>query len=203
MKTHHIKKIVSGFLPIALIGSLVLLGGCAAEDQYNSKYACSFTFYTTHHPTSSLSAINTTNPGFFVWVEVKRGTGGVNTVYVYQNNGTADDPISLTTEIENNRISYDNMGANGQLILGCTTLNGLRAYDRQCPYCLDTYSGYSYPLTWTDDGASVECSKCGRVYSLNSEGLCTSGHEGSYRLLQYRFYFGTGYDGTTILRVTN
>lgn len=181
----------------------LMLLACDAEDLYNSNYACSFTFYTQHHPESSLSSINTTNPGFFVWVTVKRSSSGLNTVYVYTNTGEEDDPISLTTEIENNRISYDNMGANNQLIIGCTTLNGLKAYDRQCPYCLDTFTGYSYPLEWTDNGASVECSNCGRVYSLNNEGMCTSGHDGTYRLLQYRIFFSTGYDNTTVLCVTN
>lgn len=182
---------------------ILLFCGCDTENQYNSHYACNFVFYTQHHPTSSLAAINTGNPGFFVWVEVKK-RNGVNTVYVYQNNGEEDEPIALTSEIENNRLSYDNMGANKQLIVGCTTLNGLRAYDRQCPYCLETYSGTSYPLTWIDNGTSVECAKCGRVYSLNNEGICTtSSSEGSYRLLQYHVLFGTGYDGTTVLRVTN
>lgn len=180
----------------------VTLAACDVEDQYNSPYACSFIFYTSYHTTSGLSLVTTSNPGFFVWTYVKESSSGLNTVYVYRNDGSEDDPVSLTTAIEA-RLSYDNMGANGQLIIGCTTLNGLRAYDRQCPYCLDNYGGYSYPLTWTDDGASVECDKCGRVYSLNNEGICTSGGDSSYRLLQYRVYTSTGYGGASVLCVTN
>ena len=186
---------------IALCMAVVsLLGSCDAEEQYNSHYACNFAFYTQHHPESSLAKVNETNPGYFVIVEVKK-RNGVNTVYCCPNRGDNDSPLSLTEEVENNRLNYDNMGANGRLIIGCTTLNGLKAYDGHCPVCLDRGGGTNYPLAFSDNGENVKCSKCNNVFSLNAEGGCTSGVQS--RLLQYHVFFAPGYDGTTMLRVTN
>ena len=100
---------------------------------------------------------------------------------VYPSNGDSNEDIALTTEIENNRVYYDDMGANGQLIVGCTPFGEWRAYDRQCPYCLDNTSSLSHPLTWTSNSQSVECNDCHRVYNLSS-GISDDGK----RLKEYR-----------------
>lgn len=183
------------FLSLTLL--LLLLGACTGEEQYSTKYPCNFIFYTGYHPSSILNGI-TTNAGTFVIVSVKR-VNGLHHVCVNRNDGGADEDWSMTTEIENNRLSYDNLGANKALIIGCTTAMEPKAYDRQCPYCLENQSGVNHPLTWTDGGRMVECAKCGRKYYLNANGASADG----YRLEQYRVMTGTGYGGAEVLRVTN
>ena len=183
-----------------MIMVVLLLSACDAEQQYNSHYPCNFIFYSQHHPESSLSKVNETNPGFFVSVEVKR-VNGINTIYCTPNTGDADSPLRLTNEVENNRLSYTDMGAGGRLIIGCTTLNGLRAYDGMCPACLESAGGTNYPLYWTDNGKNVKCSRCSTVYSLNNDGISIEGSQS--RLLQYHFLYGLGYDQTQIIRITN
>lgn len=189
-----------GMFRFILMTVVLLFAACGAEQQYNSHYPCNFIFYTQHHPESSLSKVNDTNPGFFVAVEVKR-LNGVNTIYCSPNTGNADAPLRMTNEVENNRLSYTDMGANGRLLIGCTTLNGLRAYDGICPACLANGGSTNFPLTWCDNGQNVKCAKCSTVYSLNNEGISIEGKEA--RLLQYHFLFGTGYDGTSIIRIAN
>ena len=183
-----------------MIMVVLLLSACDAEQQYNSHYPCNFIFYPQHHPESSLSKVNETNPGFFVSVEVKR-VNGINTIYCTPNTGDADSPLRLTNEVENNRLSYTDMGAGGRLIIGCTTLNGLRAYDGMCPACLESAGGTNYPLHWTDNGKNVKCSRCSTVYSLNNDGISIEGSQS--RLLQYHFLYGLGYDQTQIIHITN
>ncbi len=183
-------------LPLILLLSL-LLGACAGEEQYSTKYPCSFIFYTGYHPTSILNGI-TSNAGTFVMVTARKEKG-VNHVYVDRNDGGADENWAMTTEIENKRVSYDNLGANNSLIIGCATTMEPKAYDGQCPYCLENQTGVNYPLSWTDGGKKVECAKCGRKYDLNAEGISTDGN----RLLQYHVMTGTGYGGATVLRVAN
>ena len=183
-----------------MIMVVLLLSACDAEQQSNNHYPCNFIFYPQHHPESSLSKVNETNPGFFVSVEVKR-VNGINTIYCTPNTGDADSPLRLTNEVENNRLSYTDMGAGGRLIIGCTTLNGLRAYDGMCPACLESAGGTNYPLHWTDNGKNVKCSRCSTVYSLNNDGISIEGSQS--RLLQYHFLYGLGYDQTQIIRITN
>ena len=190
------KEIIRFFMIMVVL----LLSACDAEQQYNSHYPCNFIFYSQHHPESSLSKVNETNPGFFVSVEVKR-VNGINTIYCTPNTGDADSPLRLTNEVENNRLSYTDMGAGGRLIIGCTTLNGLRAYDGMCPACLESAGGTNYPLYWTDNGKNVKCSRCSTVYSLNNDGISIEGSQS--RLLQYHFLYGLGYDQTQIIRITN
>ena len=190
------KEIIRFFMIMVVL----LLSACDAEQQYNSHYPCNFIFYPQHHPESSLSKVNETNPGFFVSVEVKR-VNGINTIYCTPNTGDADSPLRLTNEVENSRLSYTDMGAGGRLIIGCTTLNGLRAYDGMCPACLESAGGTNYPLYWTDNGKNVKCSRCSTVYSLNNDGISIEGSQS--RLLQYHFLYGLGYDQTQIIRITN
>ena len=183
-----------------MLAVVLLFTSCDAEQQYNSHYPCNFIFYTQHHPESSLSKVNETNPGFFVAVEVKR-FNGINTIYCTPNIGEADAPLRLTNEVENNRLSYTDMGAGGRLIIGCTTLNGLRAYDGMCPVCLENGSSTNYPLQFIDNGKNLKCSRCSTVFSLNNDGISVEGSQS--RLLQYHFLTGLGYDQTQIIRITN
>ncbi len=159
---------------------LVLTLSCTSDGyRYSTDYPCNFRFYTNYHPTSILTRV-LDNPGLYVWIEVQKRQG-VNHLMVYPSNGDSNEDIALTTEIENNRVYYDDMGANGQLIVGCTPFGEWRAYDRQCPYCLDNTSSLSHPLTWTSNSQSVECNDCHRVYNLSS-GISDDGK----RLKEYR-----------------
>ena len=162
-----------------LTAAMIALCACdKAENRFSTEYTCNFVFYTKYHNTSILTRVLDT-PGLFVYVEVQ-GRQGISHVLVYPNNGDAMEDIPLTTEIEN-RYNYDNIGANRSIIIGCTTTSEWRAYDRQCPYCLDTYSGTSFPLSWTDNGQAVYCKNCKRTYNL-TYGASTDGH----RLIEYR-----------------
>lgn len=179
-----------------------MVSGCTAEDQYSKSYYCHFIFYTQHHPTSALATV-TDNPGCFVRVSVNNKSG-VNHITVTHSYDDQTEDIALTSEIENKQISYS-LGAHNALIIGCTTTSEPRAYDGQCPYCLQNGSSTNYPLAWGSDKQSVSCSRCSRTYSLNYAGACTSSPDGgpSPALLQYRIGKSTGYDGTTILTATN
>ena len=185
-------------LHIALLTlTAAVAAACTGEEQYTRSYPCNFLFYTDHHPASILKGI-TSNAGTYVWVTARK-VDGIHHVYVYRSDGGKNEDWPMTTEIENNRISYDNMGANNELIIGCTTANEPKAYDRQCPYCLENLSGRSYPLEWTDTAGVVRCAKCGSKYDMNANGISPNGK----RMLQYRIMTGTGYDNTEVLRVTN
>ena len=176
---HFIDIIWTGLQKI-LSSLLVLTLSCTSDGyRYSTDYPCNFRFYTNYHPTSILTRV-LDNPGLYVWIEVQKRQG-VNHLMVYPSNGDSNEDIALTTEIENNRVYYDDMGANGQLIVGCTPFGEWRAYDRQCPYCLDNTSSLSHPLTWTSNSQSVECNDCHRVYNLSS-GISDDGK----RLKEYR-----------------
>lgn len=184
------------------VAAALALAGCKAEEEYSSSYYCHFIFYTQHHPTSALASV-TDNPGCFVRVAVVNKSG-VNHVTVAHSYDDQTEDIALTNEVENNRISYS-LGANNALLIGCTTTGEPRAYDGQCPYCLQNGSSTNYPLEWGGDKQSVACKHCSRTYSLNYAGACTYAPDGgaSPALLQYRVSKSTGYDGTPILVATN
>lgn len=178
---------------IPLLVLALLLTACEGENQYSTQYPCSFVFQAQYHTTSRLT-LCLNNPGEFVMVstQMKRG---VTHLIVSPNNGNAEEDIPLTTAIENERTSYQSMGAGGSLIIGCATVGELRAYDRQCPNCLDQYGGRSYPLAWADHGLHVSCQRCQRTYDLNGfVPACINGQEGDRPLLQYK----TSFDGVRL-----
>ncbi|MDD5896098.1 MAG: hypothetical protein PUC79_07440 [Prevotellaceae bacterium] len=164
----------------SVLAMVTALTACTSDGyRYSTDYPCNFTFYVSYHQTSVLARV-LDNPGLYVWVEVQKKLG-VNHLMVHPNNGDADEDIALTTEIENNRLDYDMMGANGQLIVGCSPFGEWKAYDRQCPYCLDNTTTRNHPLAWTNNGQAVKCSRCSRVYNLSS-GISDDGE----RLKEYR-----------------
>lgn len=170
-------------LRIIFMLSLVLLAACDADDKYSNRYACNFMFYTKYHDTSILTR-SLGNPGAFTIVKVEK-KDNVNRLLISSNSGMGNEEIKLTSALENERISYQNMGANRSLIIGCSNFNGLKAYDRQCPNCIDEFGGVNYPLEF-DENDAVVCNKCKRLYLLNSEGMAVSGEKGDHALLQYR-----------------
>jgi hypothetical protein len=184
---HRFAQLISPFL-IFFISPLLL--SCEGENQYNTQYPCSFVFHAQYHITSRLT-LCLNNPGEFVIVSTQLRKG-VTHLIVSPNNGQEDEDIPLTTAIENERTNYQNMGAGGSLIIGFATVGELRAYDRQCPNCLQEFGGHNYPLTWADRGLHVSCSRCHRIYDLNGFiPVCTNGQEGDRPLLQYK----PSYDG--------
>lgn len=196
-------RTISKLLSMAAI--VLSFMACKADSEYSRNYACHFVFYIQHgHVTQNneVSILNgiLDNPGVFAKVSVKK-LSGITHVIVAPNNGGKNEDIKLTTELENNQISYV-MGANNALLVGCDTKMQAVAFDGQCANCLETYSTSNYPLTWSDNGRTVTCSKCGRVYDLNAEGICVKGDKGR-ALYKYRAFMATGYDGTTTLNVTN
>ena len=166
----------------------VALMGCEGEEQYSTKYQCSFVFYARYHTDCALThALG--NPGLFVIVEPKF-VAGVTHLRLTPNQGQWEEfqtDISMgTSAIENERINYGNMGANRRLIIGCSNFDGLRCYDGQCPNCLENASSVNFPLTWTDRGQMLECSKCKTKYNPNAMGNAVNGNAQTKRLIEYR-----------------
>lgn len=167
---------------VALIVCPILLSACDTESQYSTKYRCNFYFDTAKHPTSILTR-SLGNPGMWVFVSVQLKQG-VNHVIVSPNNEEPTEDIAMTTEIENNRINYNNLGAGNGIIVGSTNFNGIRAYDRMCPHCLDKSKNSA--LEWHETSQQVICKTCKLIYMLET-GNCTTE---SLRLLEYKVAYG-------------
>lgn len=159
----------------------------SGEERYSMDYPCLFTFNTQLHITSALTRC-LDNPGSFVRVDVKKELGVFN-LFIYSNNGKEQEKITLATDKENYQMGQ--VGANNSIIIGCSNFNGLKAYDAQCPNCLDAYTGINYPLSFSSNGQTVSCSKCERIYQLNTEGITDNG----LRLIEYR----PRYDGRMLV----
>ncbi|MGN1263484.1 MAG: hypothetical protein ACI4TW_05555 [Prevotella sp.] len=174
------------YLTLCLSASGILSSCSKDEEQYTKEYICQFSFSTQLHPTSLLT-LALANPASYVKVDVKT-VSGTRRLDISSNNGKDTESITVSTDKENYMIGT--VGANSSIIVGCSTFNGLKAYDSQCPNCLNDYTGNSYPLTWTSNGQAVECGKCGRKYELNYEGSTDNGK----MLLQYK----VDYNGTLL-----
>ena len=173
-----------------LLFSLLLLLSCTGEQQYSTSYPCSFAFYASNHPNCVLS-LSLASPGQFVIV-VPQLKSGVTHLMMTPNLGEWTEEqkdVKMVTAIENERLNYDNMGANRRLIVGCSNFNGLKCFDGQCPNCLLNGTLSNYPLSWTDRGQMLVCQKCSRKYNPNAEGIPTNGGEDDRRLIEYRIEF--------------
>jgi hypothetical protein len=173
-----------------LYALLCCLYGCKGEEQFSTMYRCTFVFYASDHPTSALTLV-LTNPGQFVAIEPKF-VAGVTHLYLTPNQGSWEaeqTDIAMITEIENRRLTYDAMGANRRLIIGCSNFNGLKCFDGQCPNCLQNTTSPNCPLTWTERGQMLECKKCHTVYNPNAEGTPVNGNENTPRLIEYRIEY--------------
>lgn len=179
---------VNGCMAAVLAMLAVLLTACGddAQEQYSTEYPCRFTFNTQLHPTS-LITLALDNPGSYTRVDAVR-KGSMTSLNVSSNNGRDTETVPLTTAEENYLVG--NMGANNSIITGCSTFNGLKAYDSQCPNCLNDRSGTAFPLAWTANGQAVKCATCGRTYELNYDGRADNGRP----LLQYKI----GRNATTL-----
>lgn len=166
---------------------VLLLVGCTAEQQFSTRYPCSFVFYASNHPYCALS-LAVGNAGQYVIVEPKV-MSGVTHLKLTPNMGTwtaEQTDVALVTAIENERLSYNNMGANGRLIIGLSQFSGLKCYDGQCPNCLKNTTSTNRPLSWADKGQMLECASCKVKYNPNAQGVPTNGTAETPRLIEYR-----------------
>ncbi len=196
LHARNVHSLTASLLRLGLIIFLIshfslLISSCDGEEKFSRKYPCSFVFQSQYHTTSLLTR-SLGNPGMFVIVSATQRQG-VTHLLVSTSDGQSED-IAMTTAIENDRTYYENMGANRSLIIGLSNFDGLKAYDRQCPNCLEERSGSSFPLAFSKDGQSVSCSTCQRTYNLNAEGMPQNGQQGDHALLQYV----ATYDGTRL-----
>ena len=178
---------------------LVLCGCEKDENRYSTNYRCYFRYYTDLHPTTQLT-YTLSDPGAYVFVRLET-RGGLKRVLTESNRDGKRDTTNLTTAAETEFSNYS-LGAGDFLIIGnSVALDGLRAYDGQCPNCLNQYNRPAYPLTWSDNGRMVNCNKCGRKYDLTT-GAPQNGSDGDVRLMEYHphmIYTNLG----TALEVTN
>ena len=167
-----------------------LLMACSAENKYNTYYPVNFVFFTKLYPTCALTrAVD--NPGMFCIVK-PYSSQGVTHLQLTPNQGSfesaSDLDLIMNTAIGNEKLSYTSMGAGRGLIIGHSNSFGLKAYDLQCPNCLEEFGTAKYELHWTDNGRYLECAKCKRAYNQdNDDGyIVRNGHDGDKMLIQYR-----------------
>ena len=188
----------------------VLLLACDADEKYSTRYLCNFVFITDYAPNCALTR-SLDNGGMFVIVKPSAKEGVVH-LMLTPNTGTwqeSETDVVMSTAIANEKLSYQDMGARKGLIIGCCNVpdlsgNRLKAYDAQCPNCLEDDDTKSYPLTFDDDKTQpgVTCAKCHRIYLLESEGMSMSGKKDT-PLYQYRISYSANYKNEHVLRVQN
>jgi hypothetical protein len=165
---------------VIVLGTLLMgLSSCKKEDDSISRrYPCRFQFYAELHPTS-LIVTACKSAGTYVYIYTKFDNRGIRHIYAQINNSrTPVEDILITTDKEKNYTSYL-LGANNEigLIVGLTNFNGLVAYDRTCANCAERQ-----PLVWvTDTWSKVSCSKCKRVYDLETGALLSGSGDGMLR----------------------
>lgn len=188
----------------------VLLLACDADEKYNSHYPCNFVFHTDLFPASALT-YSLSSGGMFVIVKPTVKEGVVH-LMLTPNVGTwekSQTDLVMSTAIANEKLSYQDMGARQSLIIGCCNVpdlsgNRLRAFDAQCPNCLEENDTKNYPLTFDDDKTQpgVTCAKCHRIYLLESEGMSMNGKKDT-PLYQYRISYSVNYNNEHVLKVQN
>ena len=177
-------------LPFYLF-TLLLLSACNANDSISRENRCSFIFDTTLHPLPCHLTGILGNSGHFCVVQTYVDNKGIRHLKTIRNYDNATDDVALTTARETQFSYY--LGANDCIIIGTSTYDfTLQAYDGQCPNCLSELGGYSYPLTWQDNGQQLRCARCSCSYDVNN-GIVTEGASGR-QLLRYM----AAYDGGII-----
>ena len=185
--------------------AIVLCGlfmACSVENKYNTYYPVSFVFFTKLYPSSALTRA-ASSPGIFCIVKPVLEKG-VTHLKLTPNQGsweTSDLDLMMNTAISNEKLSYNSMGAGKGLIIGHSNSFGRKAFDLQCPNCLEEYGMPRYELHWTDNGRYLECSKCKRVYNQdNDDGyVVKNGHDGDKMLIQYRYIAYNDVDGRLVV----
>jgi hypothetical protein len=168
---------MKGLFSAKCILVLLALASCNADYEYCS-YPCYFVFDNSKHLDATLSsALNSSSPGVFCCI-TQSTKSGVTYINFSNNQGLSSSQAKNAVD---QKYTYV-LGLNNGIIVGFGNLDNpatLYAYDRQCPNCANSTSAYSpkYPLTMSSDG-KASCSKCGRVYDLNNNGIIVSGTAG-------------------------
>ena len=161
-----------------VIGLLALFAfiSCNADYEY-SRYPCYFIFDNSKHLDPTLTSALSPPGGVFCCI-TQTTKSGVTYVNFSNNEGLSSSQAKNAVD---QKYTYV-LGLNNGIIVGFGNLDNpatLYAYDRQCPNCANGTSAYSpkYPLTMSSDG-KASCSKCGRVYDMNNNGIVVKGATG-------------------------
>lgn len=178
--------------------------GCDVVNKYSTRFYCDFVFQPNLFPSSALTR-SLGNPGDFVIVhpDIQQG---VTHLLMTANHGhweKSDTDLIMRAAINNERYNYNAMGAARGLIIGHSNSFGMKAFDRQCPNCLNDYGSPRYPLYWNPKNEQqVVCYKCKRIYSLEGDDAfpVANGKKNDEPLMQYKIEL-TG--DNELLRVHN
>ncbi len=172
----------------------LLLTACTGDDAISRSYPCHFIFDTSLHPLPCQLTAILGNNGHFCTVSASY-SDGIRRLTTVRNVDGNKEVIPITTAKESQVNTA--LGADNCIIVGTSSYDFvLIAWDGQCPNCLATYSGTSYPLTWQQNGQRLHCARCSRAYDVNN-GVVADGSPG-VQLLRYRAIL----DGP-VLRVWN
>ena len=126
-------------LPLSI--GISTLTSCGAEDSISRRFLCRFTFHTQNHPGNTLEiALNGFGTYTFVSASYKNNIWHIYSTPNDGRNKPEDIRITASTELQYAKVY--NLGANNGIIIGNSNFNKYRAYDRQCPNCIDQYGGY-------------------------------------------------------------
>ena len=164
-----------------------LLTSCNADEEY-SPWPCRYAYDNQVHQDATLaSAINGGSRGMFCLI-TESTRSGKKYLQFLSNNGDSSEQPETAEEVQAKFI----LGLNNGIIVGFQTLNmepnyGFTAYDVQCPNCVRNENNTinpNYRVTMESNG-SATCSKCGRQYDKNNNGLLRNGQEGYTGLQKY------------------
>ena len=164
-----------------------LLTGCKADEEY-STWPCRFAYDNQAHPDATLAlAINGGSRGMFCLI-TENTRNGRKYLQFLSNNGDSSEQPETAEEVQAKFI----LGLNNGIIVGFQTLNqepygGFVAYDVQCPNCVrreNNTTNPNYRVTMESNGIAT-CSKCGRQYDMNNNGLLRNAQEGDTGLQKY------------------
>lgn len=174
MASRFIKTLL--LLPVAL-----LMVACSkSEERFSTTYPCHLVFDTSLYRADCKLTQCLSNPGMFVMVKKSVGANGAYALELAANDGEPVQKVYATTEKQ--KAGIGTLGASDCIIVGCTNFNGLVAFDRQCPKCVEEKGAASYPLEFQDRGQTLKCSSCGASYGLQYDG----GGDNGYTLYRYK-----------------
>ena len=187
---HHLLLLLSIF---QFFNLSILLSSCEKAEQPYSNILVRLTLSATNLIPQLNSSLN--NPGEFCTITAHNNT------YVFHSPGLREDYVHELTELE--RKSNFVLGLSG-LIVGTpimaeqlSTQANVVCYDLACANCYEEAS-ITRNLTLRES-QRAECSRCGRRYDLNTQGIVIDGPTGR-SLFRYRATF---YPSGNTLTVSN
>jgi len=171
---------------VGLMG--LMLVGCNADQEF-STWPCRFSYDNSVYLDDVLaSAMNNGSRGVFCQIS-ETSSKGVRYLNFTSSTGQQSQKRETAMEMQANYI----LGMNNGIIVGFQTLNtdgaygGFVAYDVQCPNCVRANNNYINPTFYIRMAATgiATCSKCGRKYDLNNNGILQNGQAGDTGLEKY------------------